>query len=124
MESEVTSRTEESHEHIFELIATSGPLVEFYKTNYGVNRFSILNTLDYAHVCDQLLPPDIMHDILEGYLPYTFKQLVSSLETFGVSAATINECINTFEFGPGNKPSPISVTHLKSKEGTHLGQSG
>ena len=41
---------------------------------YGVNRDSILNSLMYS---DEVVIPDIMHDLLEGYLPYKTKRLLN-----------------------------------------------
>ena len=41
----------------------------------GQLEFYTLNSLDFYHVCSSGLPPDIMYDILEGYLPYTVKLL-------------------------------------------------
>ena len=67
-------RTPEIHKtHCAKL---KGPSPDFYSVNYGVNRPAILNKLSYYHVCDMGLPPDIMHDILEGVLTYTTKLLL------------------------------------------------
>ena len=43
---------------------------------YGVNRESILNSLQYFDVADECVIPDLMHDMLEGYLPYTTKLML------------------------------------------------
>jgi len=40
---------------------------------YGVNRESILNSLTYFDAADECVLPDLMHDMLEGYLPYKTK---------------------------------------------------
>ena len=42
-------------------------------TCYGINMESILK---YFHVADGL-PPDIMHDVLEGALSYEIKLMIS-----------------------------------------------
>ena len=39
----------------------------YHSTTYGINFDSPLNDLEYYHVTDYRLPPDPMHDILEGY---------------------------------------------------------
>ena len=39
-----------------------------------LSRDSVLNSLSYFHVCDNTMPPDFMHDVLEGYLPYTLHE--------------------------------------------------
>ena len=44
---------------------------------YWVNRDSILNSLMYFNVADEVVLPDIMHDLLEGYLPYKTKLLIN-----------------------------------------------
>ena len=45
---------------------------DHYKKTYGLNKFSVLNTSRYYHVVGGL-PPDAMHDILEGVLQYFVK---------------------------------------------------
>ena len=122
-ETRETLRTIQGHDHHCELVKSNGPLVEFYKTTYGVNRESKLNSLMYVHVCDELLPPDIMHDILEGYLPHVLKQLVPALRNYGISLELINNIVNSFEFGEDCKPSPLQSTSFNS-DGTSIGQSG
>ena len=48
--------------------ALGGTLDGHIATTYGVARSSILNTLQHVNAINGL-PPDIMHDILEGVLP-------------------------------------------------------
>lgn len=43
---------------------------------YGVNRESILNSLLYFDVANECVVPDLMHDVLEGYLPYKIKLML------------------------------------------------
>jgi len=43
---------------------------------YGINHYSVLNTLSYFHVCNGGLVPDIMHDLLEGALQYEVKLML------------------------------------------------
>ena len=43
----------------------------------GVNRESILNSLVYFDVADECVLPDLMHDMLEGYLPYKTKLMLN-----------------------------------------------
>lgn len=75
MEDQVVLRTPEDHQHQCQLL--EGPLCDFFSTNFGVTRDSLVNSLDFFHVCSIGLPPDIMHDILEGYLPYTVKLMLN-----------------------------------------------
>ena len=65
-----------------------------------------------------------MHDVLEGYLPYIFKQLLFYVRQFGVMLNLVNSCIEAFDFGQDQKPSPVPESTLKSTEGTCIGQSG
>ena len=75
VESDLELRTPETYDHMCSLLSTSGS--NFETTTFGINQRSVLNDLSYYHVCDYGLPPDVMHDILEGYLPYTLKLMLS-----------------------------------------------
>lgn len=114
-------RDASSHKHYCDLL--NDQLGAFYGTTYGINRDSVLNQLKYTHVCEELLPPDIMHDILEGYLPFVMKQLLHSVRQFGVNLQFLNDSIKSFSYGSDAIPSTIPDALLKT-EGTHLGQSG
>ena len=48
----------------------------YHSTTYGINRRSSLNDLTFYDICDYGLPPDIMHDLLEGYVPYKMKLML------------------------------------------------
>jgi len=50
----------------------------------GINRDSVLNELNYFHVCDGSLLPDVMHDILEGALQYETKLLLHKMIDNGI----------------------------------------
>ena len=43
---------------------------------FGINRNSVLNELQYFHACNGGLLPDIMHDVLEGALQYEVKLML------------------------------------------------
>ena len=58
-----TPRTIETHKR--HCASLHGPLHEHVATTYGLTRDSILNSLRYFHVTSGL-PPDVMHDMLEG----------------------------------------------------------
>lgn len=60
-------RTPNSYDHMCSLLTSLED--DYHSTTYGINRCSALNKLTYYHVCDYGLPPDIMHDVLEGYMP-------------------------------------------------------
>ena len=58
--------------HDIQCSRLDGPLRDHISTTYGITRNSILNTSYYYQVADGL-PPDCMHDLLEGVLPYQLK---------------------------------------------------
>ena len=126
-ETEVEMRTSSLHSHHCQLL--EGSLREFYSTNYGVTRNSVLNDLQYFHVADEGLPPDIMHDVLEGYLPYKVKLMLSHfvVTTKYLTLEQVNQGIANFDYGPidsADKPSQLPPSVLTSSDNTHLCQSG
>ena len=64
-----------SHSHHCNLLLAPD-LSTHYSTTYGVNRNAILNNLQYFHASDETVPPDLLHDMLEGYLPYKTKLML------------------------------------------------
>jgi len=98
------------------------------ETKYGVCSESILNSSRYFHVVDGL-SPDIMHDVLEGTLQLSLKQLLLYLiqEERLFTVETLNERIQSFDYGQmqaKNKPTPIKHTTLTSPDPCKLKQSG
>ena len=61
-----TMRTAEEHHQSCALLEMA-PDSTFHSTTYGINFNSPLNNLQYYHVTNFGLPPDPMHDLLEGY---------------------------------------------------------
>lgn len=118
------ARTRETHaNHCADL---GGPLHNHYATTYGLHRDSSLNTLQYFHVTEGLIP-DIMHDCLEGCVQYEVKELLKSLSSRRLlSVSAINNLIQSFPYlGPDarNRPSLISDVTLASPDHT-LKQTG
>lgn len=70
---ELPLRTMESHTRHCSVLG--GTLDGHIATTYGVARNSILNTLQHVNVINGL-PPDIMHDVLEGVLPLEVKLML------------------------------------------------
>ena len=60
-------RTQETHAS--QCVSLGGPLHDHFATTFGLHRDSILNTSQYFHVTEGLVP-DVMDDVLEGCLPY------------------------------------------------------
>ena len=90
-------------------------------TTYGINRDSILNQLAYFHTTEGL-PPDIMHDILEGVLQYEVKEmlLVFTKEKRYFSLDTLNKLIKEFGYhfaDSKNRPSHIQIKDNKLNQG-------
>lgn len=79
IESQFELRCEVSHSNHCDLLERDDLLNadrQHYSTVYGVNRRSLLNTLDFFSVSSGTLVPDIMHDILEGALPLEVKLML------------------------------------------------
>ena len=97
-----------------------------YATTYGLHRDSILNESRYFHVTDGLVP-DVMHDVLEGVLPFGTKELLKHLiHTKVLTLSELNDALDLFPYGKSdlpNKPSPISEKTLASSDHA-LKQSG
>lgn len=94
---------------------------------YRINYRSVLNKLDDFHVCNNQLPQDIMHIIIEGAIPYTLKAMsqsfISTKRYFTIS--TISEKIMWFKFSSTesqSKPCTISSNILNGEGSIH--QSG
>ena len=106
---EFTLRSKSVHErHVLKL---NGPLCDTISTTYGVSNDSILNSLEYFHVSSGL-PPDIMHDILEGVAVVELKCLLTFLsqDLHLFNLATLNNRIKCFPYGyfdSRNKPLPF-----------------
>ena len=96
-----------------------GPLRDHNAKVYGIQRDSILNTSNFFHVAEGLVP-DIMHDILEGCAQYEVKELLKHLHQDNVvTLEYVNDQIKTFPYSTPdskNKPSAISGTTFKSPD--------
>lgn len=94
-------------------------------TCYGINMESILNSSNYFHVVDGL-PPDIMHDVLEGALPYEIKLMLSHLlHQSYFTLKEVNKRILTFNYGSDSKDKPSILTSASlCSSGTYIKQSG
>lgn len=85
---------------------------------YGINHNSILNSLKHFHVVGGL-PPDIMHDLLEGVIPDVICAVLLHFlrETF-FTLDEFNFIVQNFYYGHAHvrdKPSLITFEHLKKK---------
>lgn len=95
-------------------------LGEHFQKTYGLNNRSILNDSRYYHVVGGL-PADAMHDILEGVLHYTIKEVlkVFIIDQRFFSLDEMNSQITSYDYGyhnDTNKPSPIQRNRLLSND--------
>ena len=105
--------------HASHCSALNGDLHDYYATTYGINRDSLLNTSKFFHVTEGLVP-DIMHDCLEGCLPYEVKELLKHLIQCGViTLPMLNDTVQSFPYqgsDASNKPSIISSSTISSSD--------
>ena len=122
-EDEFHLRTIDGHVHQVELVETDPSCI----STYGVKRDSILNSSRYFHVVGGL-PSDIMHDLLEGCIPYQVKLLVKHIiDQQYISLQAINERIVQFPYGATdakNKPVPLLESQIKGEDSSKLRQNG
>ena len=109
-------RSPQSYDHHCDVIERSGSLDT--TTTYGINYRSPLNGLSFYHVCNMGLPPDIMHDLLEGYVPYEMKLMltyfIKDARLFTLSH--LNARIRSFNYGYMNSSRPTQLTMSRSGE--------
>ena len=97
-----------------------GPLGSHYSTNFGINRYSVLEDVPGFSVAT-CIPHDIMHDLYEGVVPYELKLLILyCVQHNYFSIATLNDRIQRFDYVI-DKPSLID--HNLSKTSSKIRQS-
>ena len=102
-------RTPSSYDHACEVLLALGD--KYHTTTFGINRPSALNRLQYFHVCDFGLPPDLMNDVLEGYLPYLLKLMINHFKSKKfLTLDNINSSISNFVFGITETSRPHLLT--------------
>lgn len=96
-----------------------GILHDHFSTTYGLHRDSSLNSLQYFHITEGLIP-DIMHDCLEGCVQYETKELLKYICSERIlTISSINNLIQSFPFlepDATNRPAPITATTLASAD--------
>lgn len=105
-----------------ELYEEHSQLTSADHNTYGIKHRSILNDLNYFKLCDSM-SVDIMHDILEGAVPYELKLFFNYLirDVKVISLNSLNERLHLYDFGTlnmCNKPSPLNL----DKPGHLIGQ--
>ena len=109
-ESDFEQQTPEKHQRQCAELEQSVLRSEISK-NYGINRKSILENIPNFSVA-QNLPHDIMHDLLEGVIPYELKLMLSYFvtECRYFTLSQLNERLANYEFGYteiADKPSAL-----------------
>ena len=104
----LSSRTSQNYDEQVKLIKLDPAM----KTAFGLRYESAFNRGNF-HVVDRL-PADIMHDLLEGILPYEMALLLQQLIAGGLlTVQQLNRIINSWPYGTldkQNKPVAISVS--------------
>ena len=115
-------------EHIRQCGLLGGDDHEEKSTEYGINSTSELLSLQYINLCNGILVPDVMHDLLEGALQYEAKLLlnyfISDKKYF--HAKHLTHMIQAIELGymkVKNRPTPITGEILRARQNT-LKQNG
>ncbi|XP_028418042.1 uncharacterized protein LOC114542794 isoform X2 [Dendronephthya gigantea] len=115
-----TMRSRENYARQVDLVSTDPESASVY----GVKKNSALNASKYFHVVDGL-PSDIMHDILEGVLPFQIKVMLRKfimVDKF-FTLDQFNHALSAFPYGVcdiKNKPSLVKNVNLSDY---HLRQS-
>ena len=123
-EDQCTLRTPEDHDQRCTEVEGNAALSK----EHGINSRSLLNELQFFHVASGALLPDIMHDVLEGALPYESKLMLIHFmrqdRYFQLDA--LNDAIENFQFGyteVTTKPTPVTQATMTANDHT-LKQNG
>lgn len=123
-EKDFVLRTPESHDRMCDHLEISSDPV-FDSTTYGINRKSSLSSLKFYHICDFGLPPDVMHDLLEGYVPYKVKLMLTHFIEEGLlTLQDINTRIKNFRYCYMETKPTVLFPMTFSSSGAQLNQSG
>ncbi len=117
-------RTPREHER--QVSSLSGTDSAQNSIEYGINRKSVLDDIPNFSVVKNL-PHDIMHDLLEGVIPYEMKLLLQYLvEKKYITARTLNQRLKSFNFGYSelsDKPSDLDENIFKGNNDKKIRQS-
>uniref|UniRef100_A0A1X7V4A6 Uncharacterized protein n=1 Tax=Amphimedon queenslandica TaxID=400682 RepID=A0A1X7V4A6_AMPQE len=116
---EFKERNRSTHEYHIRALKTNSATHEHISKSFGINEDSVLHKSTYFHITEGLVP-DIMHDVLEGCLPYVVKEMLKVFISHKfISLSLLEKIISKFPYGitdKANKPSVISSTTLKNKD--------
>lgn len=113
LEGDFVLRSPEGHKHHLSMLSAGLPTLSLY----GVKEPCALLCPGFDPTLH--LPPDIMHDLHEGVLPFAMRHIISSLiEQQLFSLSDLNKSISEWLYDPHdirNKPEPISKSYLQGK---------
>ncbi|XP_064478733.1 uncharacterized protein LOC135392039 [Ornithodoros turicata] len=114
LEADFVLRTPESHLHHLNMLNTGIPTLSLY----GVREPCPFNFTGF-HPTEHM-PPDIMHDIFEGVIPFVMIRVIEDLVSSGLfTLSHLNKCIEGYSYDVGdarNKPEKIAPDVLKGKK--------
>lgn len=106
---EFVYRTAQSYSDDVDFVLSTG---DFYR---GVKSNSVLNDLNFFHVCNPGLPPCLAHDLFEGVVQYDLIMILNKLVNDKILCyKEINENYKTIKFSNGYKK--INIPELKKCE--------
>ncbi|CAN7985430.1 unnamed protein product [Ixodes hexagonus] len=112
-ESDFVRRTPEGHMHHLRMKANGAHTLSLY----GVKEACHLTFTGFLPT--EHLPPDVMHDIHEGVLPFVLKHLLASLIASGMfSLSDLNAAVSEFSYAAcdrKNRPEVISMDYIRGK---------
>ena len=96
---------------------------------YGINRHSVLDELQYFKVASGVLVPDILHDVLEDALQHEVKLVIRKFiqDDRYFTIDEVNQKIDSFDFGyleSKNRPTPLCLSSIANCADHSLKQSG
>ncbi|XP_064464695.1 uncharacterized protein LOC135376003 [Ornithodoros turicata] len=107
-------RSPQGHKYHLEMLENGLPALSLY----GVKSQCALTFEGFEPT--EHLPPDLMHDLHEGVIPFVLKHVLFRLviQDKCFTLETLNKCIETFAYDPcdaKNKPEPVARTALVGK---------
>ena len=118
-------RTPIQHDEDWDFIENSEDPV-YNSTTYGITKQCPFNKLKYYHTCKFGLPPDAMHDLLEGYVKLCTNLLLKQFIDIYFKLSDVNNAIQNFKYSPSEakcKPNIITSKEMSQQHNT-LNQSG
>ncbi|XP_064474056.1 uncharacterized protein LOC135388428 [Ornithodoros turicata] len=113
LESDFVIRSPEGHLHHLQMLKNGIPTLSLY----GVRESCPLSTSGFQPT--EHFPPDVMHDVLEGVIPFVMKHIIGHLiSNKFFSLDHLNQRIVTYGYGmcdSKNKPEKLSQEFLKGK---------